>query len=381
MSLNILYVGNFHDGTGYARACYETALALETAGANVVCRPITFNGGQQPCPDRIYQLEEKTPPSKWDVVIQHTLPPVMLFDRRLGLNVANFYYEASRFNSAGWDLRLNQMDLVVTTPGISTEACANSRVIAPIVSLPLPSNPDRYMKKYAVPVFLKPYVDQKKFIFYTISENVRRKNLGGLVKAYYSAFRPTDNVVLVIKTNGDQHRVQAMMQEIASGMKLHYLPEIVVVTDRLSEDDLMALHAHATCFVQASCGEAWSYPAFDAMAMGKTPIVPDTGTYQSYISEETGFLVKTYNEPCTGGQDEPVDLYRGDEYWQVPFTLELAGLMRRAYKEDDPTELKAAQGLDVAFQFNPLKVGQAFLEALTNATQKQAVDGLPTGLR
>lgn len=375
--MNILYVGNFHDGTGYARACCESAIALETAGANVVCRPITFNGGQQSCPERIYRLEEKNPPTKWDVVIQHTLPSVTLFDRRLGLNVANFYYEASRFNSAGWDLRLNQMDLIVTTPGISTEACKNSNVKVPVASLPLPSDPDRYMKTHTVPSFLQPYVKAGKFIFYTISENVRRKNLGGLIKSYFSAFRPTDNTVLVIKTNGEQHRVQAMMQEIANGMKLHYLPEVVVLTERLSEDELMGLHAYANCFVQASCGEAWSYPAFDAMAMGKTPIVPDTGTYQSYISEETGYLIPTYDEPCTGGQDEPAELYRGDEYWQVPFTLEMAGLMRRAYMEDDLRQVKAARGLDVAFQFNPLKVGKTFLEALTHATQKQAVDGLP----
>lgn len=375
--MNILYVGNFHDGTGYARACCETAIALETAGANVVCRPITFNGGQQPCPERIYRLEEKAPPAKWDAVIQHTLPSATLFDRRLGLNVANFYYEASRFNSAGWDLRLNQMDLVVTTPGISTEACKNSNVKVPVASLPLSSDPDRYMKSFEVPEFLKAYVHSKKFIFYTISENVRRKNLGGLIKSYFSAFRPTDDVVLIIKTNGEYRRVQAMMQEIASGMKLHYLPEVVVITERLSEDELMGLHAHSTCFVQASCGEAWSYPAFDAMAMGKTPIVPDTGTYQSYISEETGYLIPTYDEPCTGGQDEPAELYRGDEYWQVPFTLEMAGLMRRAYMEDDLRQVKAARGLDVAFQFNPLKVGKTFLEALTHATQKQVVDGLP----
>lgn len=372
--MNILYIGNFHDGTGYSRACYETAIALEKAGANVVCRPITFNGGQQFCPKKIYELEEKALPVKWDAVIQHTIPPAILFDRRLGLNVANFYYETSHFKSSGWGLRLNEMDLVVTTPGISTEACKNSNVRVPVVSLPLPSDPDRYMKKFPIPRFLESYLAQKKFIFYTISENVRRKNLGGLIKGYFSAFQPTDNVVLVVKTNGEYQRVQAMMQEIANGMKLNFLPEVVVITERLSEDELMGLHANATCFVQASCGEAWSYPAFDALAMGKTPIVPNTETYQSYISEETGYLIPTYNEPCTGGQDEPAELYRGDEYWQVPLTLEMARLMKRAYLEDDLRRDKAGKGLDVAFQFNPLKVGKTFLEALTNATQKQAVD-------
>jgi glycosyltransferase involved in cell wall biosynthesis len=372
---DILYIGNFHDGTGYSRACCETAIGLEEAGARVVCRPITFNGGRQPCPEKIYELEDRATPARFDAVIQHTLPPIMKMDRRLGLNIANFYYEASRFNSAGWDLRLNMMDVVVTTPGISTVACSNSRVKKPVVSLPLPSDPHRYLKKYPVPDCIKGYVNEKKFIFYTISENVRRKNLGGLIKSYYSEFLPTENVVLVIKTNGDPQRVQTMMREIGQGMKLSYLPEIVVVTERLSEDQLMGLHAHGTCFVQASCGEAWSYPAFDAMAMGKTPVVPDTGTYRSYMSDDTGYLVPTYDEPCSGGQDESVELYRGDEYWEVPFTNELSQMMRRAYREDDLRQAKAALGLDVAYQFTPLKVGETFLEALSHATQKQAVDG------
>jgi glycosyltransferase involved in cell wall biosynthesis len=225
-----------------------------------------------------------------------------------------------------------------------------------------------------VPDFIKEYVNEKKFVFYTISENVRRKNLGGLIKSYYSEFLPTENVVLVIKTDGDVQRVQTMMREIGHGMKLSYLPEIVVVAERLSEDQLMGLHAHATCFVQASCGEAWSYPAFDAMAMGKTPIVPDTGTYRSYMSDDTGYLVSTYNEPCSGGQDESIELYRGDEYWEVPFTNELSQMMRRACKEDDLRQTKASLGLDVAYQFTPLKVGETFLEALSHATQKQTVD-------
>ena len=62
--MNILYVGNFHDGTGYARACCETAVALDAAGANVICRPLTFNGGRNPCPVRILQLEDKPLPDR-----------------------------------------------------------------------------------------------------------------------------------------------------------------------------------------------------------------------------------------------------------------------------------------------------------------------------
>lgn len=369
--MNILYVGNFHDGTGYARACCETAVALDAAGANIICRPLTFNGGRNSCPVRISQLEDKPLPDRIDVVVQHTLPSSMAYDGRCGLNVANFYYEASHFRSSGWALRLNEMDLVLTTPGISEESCKNSLVRTPTFALPLPSDPSRYCLSYRSPSWLLPYHQEQKFIFYTISENVRRKNLGGLIKSFLVAFQATDPVVLVVKTNGDGKKVYSMIQELAQGLKLCRHAEIVVATERLGENDLMGLHGNANCFVQASCGEAWSYPAFDAMAMGKTPIVPDTETYRSYISDETGYLVPTHLEPCSGGVGEPADLYRSDELWQVPSTKGLAEAMQRAYQEGTQRDAKASLGLEVAYRFTPERVGQILLEAITNAAQEK----------
>ena len=369
--MNILYIGNFHDGTGYARANSECAVALDAAGANVVCRPIAFNGGRKPCPVRILQLEDKPVPERIDAVIQHTLPSAMVYDARCGVNVSQFYYESSHFQSSGWSLRLNQMDLIITTPGISEDSCRNSMVKTPTVGIPLPSDPSRYCVSYPAPSWLSPYIRNEKFIFYTVSENVRRKNLGGLIKAFLVAFQATDPVVLVVKTGGDGKKVYSMIQELAQGLKLCRHPEIVVVTDRLSDDELMGLHGNADCFVQASCGEAWSYPAFDAMAMGRTPIVPDTKTYRSYISNETGYLVPTYAEPCSGGTDEQVDLYRSDESWQVPFTRELADAMQRAYREEGQRDTKSSLGLDVAYRFTPERVGKTLLEAITNAAQEK----------
>lgn len=374
--MNILYVGNFHDGTGYSRACSETAVALDASGANVVCRPITFNEGKQRCHEKIYELSSKPLPNSIDAVIQHTLPSAMAYDSRVGLNVASFYYETSHFRSSGWAVRLNQMDLVLTTPGVSADSCLASGVIKPVVGVPLSSDPHRYMASYPVPTWMEKHKKNKKFIFYTIGENIRRKNLGGLIKAYLFAFKNTDHVVLMIKTSGDTKRLHDIITHIAEGMKFTRHPEIVIISDRLSDSDLMGLHQHSDCFVQASCGEAWSYPAFDALGMGKTPIVPDTGTYRSYIDDTTGYPVRTYVEPCSGGSGEITGLYRGDETWEVPYTLDLAQAMQRAYQEDKQRETMSLRGLDTAYQFTPARIGKILLEAITNATQKEVMAGL-----
>jgi hypothetical protein len=249
-----------------------------------------------------------------------------------------------------------------------------------VVGIPLSSDPDRYMCSYEMPKWLSQCRKNNKFIFYTIGENVRRKNLGGLLKSYFFAFGATDPVVLIVKTSGDAKQLHAMIAQIATGMKMCRHPEVLVVSDRLSESEVMGLHQHADCFVQASCGEAWSYPAFDALAMGKTPIVPDTDTYRSYINDANGYLVKTYVEPCSGGSEESAGIYRGDETWEAPYTMELAQAMQRAYQEEGSRQTKSLRGLDTAYQFTPERIGKILLEAITNETQEKVMAGLCRGI-
>ena len=59
--MKVLYIGNYRDGTGWANACINNILALDSAGVNVVPRAITFETQQQDYPSRIKELSKNPP--------------------------------------------------------------------------------------------------------------------------------------------------------------------------------------------------------------------------------------------------------------------------------------------------------------------------------
>src|SRR5690606_13575351 len=127
-----------------------------------------------------------------------------------------------------------------------------------------------------------PYLKDK-FVFYTIGEVSRRKNLVAFLKAFHLEFRPDENVAIVIKGNipgvspnqVDEH-IREICNTVKDQLKLYRRKELyhseVIIGQRLNEEQIMQLHTTGDCYVSASYGEGWNMPAFDAMAMGKTPI-------------------------------------------------------------------------------------------------------------
>ena len=79
--MKVLYIGNYKDGTGWANACLNNILALDSAGVDIVPRAITFEAQQQNYPQRIKDLEANST-NGCDICIQHTLPHLYSYDSR-----------------------------------------------------------------------------------------------------------------------------------------------------------------------------------------------------------------------------------------------------------------------------------------------------------
>ena len=74
--MKVLYIGCYRDGTGWGQAATDYILAMDTAGIDVVPRPIKLNSNQIKVPDRIIELEKKDS-SGCNICIQHILPHLM----------------------------------------------------------------------------------------------------------------------------------------------------------------------------------------------------------------------------------------------------------------------------------------------------------------
>ncbi len=380
--MKILYLGVYRDGTGWGEAASRYILALDAAGVDVVPRPIKLNTVQHVPPARVLELEKRSSRG-CNVVVQHILPHFMDYCGRFDLNAGLYFSETSSIRHSSWNDRLNLMDLAIGCNAQMEAAALDSFVTTPYAVIPIPSDTERYARSWEPLERLRPLKDEGNFVFYTVGEMVRRKNLQGLLKAFHTEFAPEEPVQLVIKTSRpgmpphETHRhMVAFCNEIKRGLKLyqggdpnHYKQE-VIITERLSDDDVLRLHAACDCFVQPSYGEAWSIPAFDAMAMGKTPIVTNWAGYREFIGS-SGWLVPCHEEQVFGIDDGFVDLFTGKESWASVDHRSLRRAMREAYEDEGLRQEKAGAGIKMATSFSYQKVGTTFREVLETHEQQK----------
>lgn len=354
----VLFISNFRDGTGWSHGAIDYALALDSVGVDVVVRSIKLNTATPEVPRRIEELSEKSAEG-CDVCIQMVLPHMLEYHGGFRKNIAIYFSETDSFRYTDWPAHINMMD-EAWVPCYQGEVTSHkSGVEVPVNVVPYPCDLSKFQKHYK-PLKLKEEL-QGKFLFYTIGEMVKRKNLFATLKAFHLEFGVHEPVELLIKTTGcDVSSVRDICNQIKTGIKLYpkvedYKQELVL-TDYLSETDMLRLHATGDCFVGPSYGEGWGIPAFEAMAMGKTPIVSKWGAFRDYVGDG-GTLVTGHLEPVYGmDRSCPLpNLYSGRENWfQVDISL-LRWAMRQAYNRRKLP--KTSHGLRDAAKFSYEKIG------------------------
>lgn len=386
--MKVLYIGPYKDGTGWAHAAHENILALDAAGIDVVPRPLKLNDVSGEVSPRILELEEKSDKG-CDIVIQNCLPHQMDYNGFFSKNIAYYFTETSHFKNSTWAERLNLMDEGWVPCQSVVDASLNSHVSIPLATVPVPAEMEKYQKEYK-PLDIPHLKD--KFVFYTIGEINKRKNLKALIMAFHLEFRPTEPVALVIKGSipgkSADFSFEVMSRDantIKDELKLYkdrsiFHPE-VFMTQRMSENDIMRLHSMCDCYVSPSFGEGWNMPAFDAMAMGKTPICTNQGgpkdfiynQYEQYeghgnvglVVQEGGWLVDCQPEPVFGMNQGVIrDIYVGNEEWQAINVAELRKTMRFVYENKEEREKRSNDGKDIAYNFSHANVGNMMSELL-----------------
>jgi glycosyltransferase involved in cell wall biosynthesis len=286
-------------------------------------------------------------------------------------NIGLYATETSNFRGSAWAERINSMDeaWVINTQMVT--AARTSGVTVPLSIVPHATDITRFQRSYEPLDALKPYKKNGDFLFYFVGEAVRRKNLSALLKAFHTEFDENEPVQLVIKATrpglspaDTKQYLTNYCSEVKRGLKLHTYKDEILVTDRLTEQGLMRLHSACDCFVMPSHGEAWCIPAFDAMAMGKTPIVTDWSGFKDYVTPETGWLVKHRMEPAFAAIETFDDLYTGKEAWASVDLYDLRRCMREAFEDGQLKAEKAFKGIEKAYDFSYAAVGRTMRELL-----------------
>ena len=375
--MKVLYISNYKDGTGWGNAATDYILAMDSVGIDVVCRSISFNGGKGDVHPRILELEKKSSRHS-NICIQHLLPHMLDYNGRFEKNIALYESETSNFKSSRWTEYINTMDEAWVVNKQMSEASLSSGVESPIRIIPHTFDTSKYDKEYK-PLDI-PYMDiENKFVFYFIGEAIRRKNIFALIKAFHLEFDVDEPVDLIIKaskggmSDDDCGKyIKELCDTAKENLKLYpsndlYKSEFIT-TGFLDNEKMMRFHKTMDCFVMPSYGEAWCLPAFDAMAMGSTPICTNVGGMSDFLSDGGGTLIDGVLEPAFGMTETFQDLYTGREDCVSINVRKLQKAMRRMYylasiSDSKYTNLQK-QGREIADKYSYENIGNRIKEAL-----------------
>jgi glycosyltransferase involved in cell wall biosynthesis len=367
--MKIAYLSVYRDGTGYGNSARDFIKCLSQQGADVV--PVWFTLNSRPA-----NIDKDIPIRNdldgVDVVIQQTIPNS--FVRIAGVrNIGLFYWESSSFKSSGWQYSCNLMDDIWMTTNDQIQAAKESGVKSILTEVTRPSDFTKYSVDYKAP----PIPDEIKdtYKFYTISDYSYRKNIASTVTAFLSEFSARDNVSLIIKTYVDgkgpseslghiKEAISSVKSEIRRAEKDY--PKIVIITDVLSDNEILGMHQHFDCYVTASRGEGECIPAFDAASFKKPVIATHWNgiskmfdldyepTVKSMIKKPVFAMSKTAIVP---------GLYSHNEWWMEGSLWEMMQKMRAA-AEGKYKQVAINNYSKMVDKFSYETVGPKLMEAL-----------------
>ncbi len=323
----VLYIGNYRDGTGWANACVNNILALDSAGVNIVPRPITFEQQQCDYPERIKQLETSST-DNCDICIQHTLPYLYSYDSKYKKNIGYLAVESSNFKQTGWQKFCNIMDEKWVPSSAAKKSCENSGVIKPVKVAPHSLDASCYADKNEV---LIPEIEST-FNFIFVGEFIERKNIEALLKAFHMEFKLYEPVNLIIKTSKTNVQMfDSYVKNIKTNLKTKktYKNEVYMI-GMMDKDQYVGLISKCHRFVMPSRGEAFCIPALEAMMLG-VPVIytKNTGMDDFCVGES----VDSSTTPCFGAISTIPNLDTASSDWQEIDIKKLCSTMRKAYSE------------------------------------------------
>ena len=128
----------------------------------------------------------------------------------------------------------------------------------------------------------------------------QRKNPHDMLTAFLLAFKDRPDVTLVLKLattpDTELHHVE-YLRNLCSGFGIEHLCRVIVITDYLSDDDLLELFRATTFYVNTSRAEGACLPLQQALACSRPGIAPAHTAMADYMDDRVGFVIASQPEP------------------------------------------------------------------------------------
>lgn len=363
--MKALYIGPYRDNTLTSKIIIDNILSLQTTDIDIACRPTSQLNvfEDHPCP--IGQFEHNDL-NNVDTIIQHIDP--QFFEYKNGIkNIGILRCQAFSCRKSSWANSCNLMDEIWVSNTNAMRAGLECGIKVPIKVI----FHGRDDQLEADPNIIIDGLEDK-CIFYTITQLSRMNNLPGLLRSYYSTFSNRDDIVLLIKVDiPDQsleytaNAVRRLTMDIKSAIKIYtkeqYYPKVMVICDRLNDQQLAQLHNIGDIFVTCARGGDWDIYAHDAIIAGNPIIGTKCGCFPDLCYNpdwgECGWLVDGQPTFCFG---DDIDIYTGIDKWLEPNLQQMSEFMRKAYEMWRDTRVKNGIGLPKLFKENAKKTAKNF---------------------
>jgi glycosyltransferase involved in cell wall biosynthesis len=365
--IKVLYISHLREGTGWAKAALDNIYALREAGIEVVSRTVQLTNTYADIPKEIAELERGNAYDA-DYCIQHVLPHYLVATNNFVKNIAYLALETYDLKHLGWRTALDLVDEVWCPNDDLKDALIKSGLRAKTIHHA--SETYKYLKKY--PEITIPELDHT-FKFYTICDLNDRKNIESTIRCFHSAFDISYPVSLILKvkkfgmskeelSNYMNRLCYKVKKELRMYSKIESYNQELVLTENMTDQEIMSLHQYGDCYINTSHGEGWSIPTFDAMAMGKTPIAAMSGGQKEYVQNiNHGTLVNYSYDICNCSDSAFRDMFTGKDYWIKPDEKAIVEAMRFYYNNRKD---RSSECIKQAKKYSHLNIGKKMKEQL-----------------
>jgi len=321
--------GPFDSSYSLALLNRETARALDELGHTVILHSTEGPGDFLPKESflqankdlkEMYEREPHFPPESVDVMSRNLYPP-RVADMKAKTNMLHHYaWEESAFPQE-WVKEFNtHLDSMTCLSKHVQKIMIDNGVKVPLITSGC--GVDHWFRVEADTDYI--LEDKHSFRFLHVSSCFPRKGVDVLLKAYGDAFTDKDDVLLIIKTFPNPHNeVHKWLQEAKE--KNSAYPDILIIEEDLSEEQLKALYQQCDVLVAPSRAEGFGVPLAEAMLEGLAVITTGWGGQLDFCTNETAWLIEYEFSPA----QTHFKLF--NSVWAEPSRQHLKQLMQEVY--------------------------------------------------
>jgi glycosyltransferase involved in cell wall biosynthesis len=364
-------VGPLFDGSGYGSGARNWVKGLFKRGVPMWVHPVSFEKDRPEMKEEFELIDALArTPRQCDVNFVRLSPEIAVdFLEPNLVNICSCAWETSKLHPH-WVDCCNRFDSIFVESEWSRAVFINSGVKVPIMVVPNCIDVSRYTPKERV--------NTGTYQFYSVQQWTERKNGIGLLKAYYNAFKPGDDVVLVLKTyitrmeeKQDQASViKGHIDVLKKSMNLGEYPPVYLVTEKLSVEEMRQLHEQCDCYVLLDRGEGLGLPFMDAAAAANPIIATDYAGSRQFLDNKNSYAVPyqlTYVENMMWSP-----FYQGNQLWAEPNLPAASDIMRSVFENrDDAFNLGKKAREDMKTKFNEDVITKTLLGAIASAVESK----------